>query len=55
MPQEMILDLIMPFVYTRVYPDVSRLATWSKNCKWYSYLPLCFLMSVTVVDCFIMT
>jgi len=22
---------------TRVYPKVSGLATWSENCKWYSY------------------
>jgi hypothetical protein len=25
---------------TRVYPEVSGLAAWSKNCKWYSSLPL---------------
>jgi len=25
---------------TRVYPKVSGLATWSKNYKWYSSLPL---------------
>jgi hypothetical protein len=25
---------------TRVYPKVSGLAAWSKNCKWYSSLPL---------------
>jgi hypothetical protein len=24
----------------RVYPKVSRLATQSENCKWYSSLPL---------------
>jgi len=24
----------------RVQPKVSRLATWSENCKWYSSLPL---------------
>jgi hypothetical protein len=23
---------------TMVYPKVSRLATWSENCKWYSFL-----------------
>jgi hypothetical protein len=28
------------FDYMRVYPKVSRLATWNKNCKWYSSLPL---------------
>jgi hypothetical protein len=26
--------------HTRVYPKVSRLATKSENCKWYSSLPL---------------
>jgi hypothetical protein len=25
---------------TRVYPEVSGLAAWSENCKWYSSLPL---------------
>jgi hypothetical protein len=25
---------------TRVYPNVSGLAAWSENCKWYSSLPL---------------
>jgi hypothetical protein len=34
-------------VHTRVYSKVSGLATWSKNCKWYSSLPL-----VTVVSLF---
>jgi len=24
----------------RVYPKVSGLAAWSKNCKWYSFQPL---------------
>jgi hypothetical protein len=24
----------------RVYPKVSGLAAWRKNCKWYSSLPL---------------
>jgi hypothetical protein len=28
------------YSYTRVYPKVSGLATWSENCKWYSSLPL---------------
>jgi hypothetical protein len=27
-------------VHLRVYPEVSGLATWSDNCKWYSSLPL---------------
>jgi hypothetical protein len=26
--------------HTRVYPEVSRLAAWSKNCKLYGSLPL---------------
>jgi hypothetical protein len=26
--------------YTRVYPEVSGLVAWSKNCKWYSSLPV---------------
>jgi len=25
---------------TREYPEVSGLAAWSENCKWYSILPL---------------
>jgi hypothetical protein len=25
---------------TRMYSKVSRLASWSENCKWYSSLPL---------------
>jgi hypothetical protein len=24
----------------RVYPEVSGMAAWSENCKWYSSLPL---------------
>jgi hypothetical protein len=31
---------------TRVYPKVSGLATWSKNCKWYSSLPLGAVVSL---------
>jgi hypothetical protein len=27
-------------VYTRLYPEISGLAAWSENCKWYSSLPL---------------
>jgi hypothetical protein len=30
----------------RVYPQVSRLATWSENCKWYSSLPLSAVVSL---------
>jgi hypothetical protein len=32
--------------YMRVYPKVSGLATWSKNCKWYSSLPLGTVVSL---------
>jgi hypothetical protein len=31
---------------TRVNPKVSRLATWSENCKWYSSLPLGAVVSL---------
>jgi hypothetical protein len=30
----------IPAKYMRVYPEVSGLATWSENCKWYSSLPV---------------
>jgi hypothetical protein len=30
----------------RVYPKFSGLATWSKNCKWYSSLPLGAVLSL---------
>jgi hypothetical protein len=33
-------------VFTRMYPKVSGLATWSENCKWYSSLPLDAVISV---------
>jgi hypothetical protein len=33
-------------VYMRVYPKVSGLATWRKNCKWYSSLPLGAVVSL---------
>jgi hypothetical protein len=26
--------------YMRAYPEVSGLAAWCENCKWYSSLPL---------------
>jgi hypothetical protein len=26
--------------HTRVYPEVSGLAVWRENCKWYSSLPV---------------
>jgi hypothetical protein len=31
---------------TWVYPEVSGLAAWSKNCKWYSSLPLDAVVSL---------
>jgi hypothetical protein len=27
---------LLMFLSTKVYPEVSGLATWSENCKWYS-------------------
>jgi len=39
-----LLDLI--YRNTRVYPKVSGLAAWSENCKWYSSLPLCAVISL---------
>jgi len=30
----------------RVYPKVSVLAAWSKNCKWYSSVPLRAVVSL---------
>jgi hypothetical protein len=33
-------------VCMRMYPKVSRLAAWSKNCKWYSTLPLGAVVSL---------
>jgi hypothetical protein len=33
-------------LHTRVYPEVSGLATWSENCKWYRSLPLCAVLSL---------
>jgi hypothetical protein len=32
--------------HMRVYPKVSGLAAWSKNCKWYSSLPLGAVVSL---------
>jgi len=31
---------------TRLYPKVSGLADWIKNCKWYSSLPLGAIVSL---------
>jgi hypothetical protein len=33
-------------LYTRVYPNVSGLAGWSENCKWYISLPLGAVVSL---------
>jgi hypothetical protein len=33
-----------------VYPKVSGLAAWSKNCKWYSSLPLGAVVSLFCVS-----
>jgi hypothetical protein len=30
----------------REYPKVSRLAAWSENCKWQSFLPLGAVVSL---------
>jgi hypothetical protein len=43
--QEAIGEVILRKV-TRVYPKVSGLAAWSENCKWYSYVPLCVVVSL---------
>jgi hypothetical protein len=32
--------------YKRVYLKVSGLAAWGENCKWYSSLPLCAVVSL---------
>jgi hypothetical protein len=37
---------LFDFIYVRVYPKVSRLAAWIKNCKWYSSLPLGAVVSL---------
>jgi len=34
------LSCIRMWASMRVYPKVSRLSAWSKNCKWCSSLPL---------------
>jgi hypothetical protein len=33
-------------IHTKVYPNVSGLAAWSENCKWYSSLPLGAVISL---------
>jgi hypothetical protein len=37
---------ILKLLYTRVYPKVLGLATWSENCKWYSSLPIGAVVSL---------
>jgi hypothetical protein len=32
--------------YKRVHPNVSGLAAWSENCKWYSSVPLDAIVSL---------
>jgi len=39
--------MLIPTEDTRVYPKVSRLAAWNENCKWYSYLPLGAVVSLS--------
>jgi len=29
-----------------VYPNISELAAWSENCKWYNCLPLIVVVSL---------
>jgi hypothetical protein len=39
---------IYTYIHTRAYPNVSGLAAWSENCKWYSSLPLGAIVSLFV-------
>jgi hypothetical protein len=41
-----VLFILSSSVNTRVYPEVSGLAAWSENCKWYSSLPLGAVVSL---------
>jgi hypothetical protein len=34
------------YLDTRMYPKVSVLTAWSKNCNWYSSLPLAAVVSL---------
>jgi hypothetical protein len=34
------VDVYTSNIRGRVYPQVSGLAAWSQNCKWYSFQPL---------------
>jgi hypothetical protein len=45
-----VVKLTWRYRYTRVYPKVSGLAGWSKNCKWYSFLPLDAVVSLFCVS-----
>jgi hypothetical protein len=46
-----IRNLSLPACFTRVYPEVSGLAAWSENCKWYSSLPLGAVVSLFCEFC----
>jgi hypothetical protein len=37
---------LYPELHMRVYPNVSGLAAWTKNCKWYSSLLLGAVISL---------
>jgi hypothetical protein len=41
-------DWLIP-TYIMVYPKVSGLGTWSKNCKWYNSLPLGAVSCITIL------
>jgi hypothetical protein len=44
--QSLLYVTLILIVNTRVYPEVSGLAVWSENCKWYSSLPLGAVVSL---------
>jgi hypothetical protein len=39
-------SLVCLSLHMRVYPEVSGLAAWSENCKWYCSLPLSAVVSL---------
>jgi hypothetical protein len=39
-------ESLKKFTYSRVYPKVSGLTSWSENCKWYNSLPLGAVVSL---------
>jgi hypothetical protein len=41
-----ILKIASLTAHTRMYPEVSGLAAWNENCKWYSSLPLNAVVSL---------